>query len=275
MLPCVWLSSLWIFKEVSVENELVHWSQGSMFGAVCCMAGGGCGNDVDIEDDCIVCVDSVWYFRPCFDTKDAVHRPHWKGLPSTCIAEDNWGGPTTVEAEGGYSLGAFISTEDSSFLFRKSSLLLALRRRVEGLDFFLTTCTGTGKSRYFRIRCWVKIRICQISVSIIKSILPSVSPRSVMFVFGILGMLPFKYLASRTQYIPPTLTKLTFFMIDSFIIFSALLNFKLPRKSSEVFWTPQFFWRYFATLKTAGRSKKSAATESGATFRGGEELVPK
>ena len=49
-----------------------------------------------------------------------------------------------MEAEGGYSLGAFISTEDSSFLFRKSSLLLALRRRVEGLDFFLTTCTGTA-----------------------------------------------------------------------------------------------------------------------------------
>ena len=113
------------------------------------------------------------------------------------------------------------------------------------------------------------------SVSIIESFLPSVSPRSVIFVFSILGMSPFKYLAWRTQYIPPTLTKLTFFMIDSFIIFSALLNFKLPRKSSEVFWTPQFFWRYFATLKTAGRSKKSAATESGATFRGGEELVPK
>ena len=49
-----------------------------------------------------------------------------------------------MEAEGGYSLGAFISTEDASFLFRKSSLLLALRRRVEGLDFFLTTCTGTA-----------------------------------------------------------------------------------------------------------------------------------
>ena len=132
MLPCVWLSSMWIFKEASVENELVHWSHERMFGAVFCMAGDGCGNGVDIEDDCmeaIVCVDSVWYFRPCFDTKAAWHRSHWKGLPSTRIAEDNWEGPTTVEAEEGYSLGAFISTEDSSFLFRKSSLLLAVRER--------------------------------------------------------------------------------------------------------------------------------------------------
>jgi len=97
---------------------------------------------VDIEDDCveaIVCVDSLWYFKPCFETKDAEHRSHWNGLPSASIAEDDWGRVTAVEAEGGYLLGAFISIEDSSFLFRKSCLLLALRRRVEGLDFFLTT----------------------------------------------------------------------------------------------------------------------------------------
>ena len=42
------------------------------------MAGDGCGN-VDIEDDCvgaIGCVDSVWYFKPCFDTKVAAQRSH-------------------------------------------------------------------------------------------------------------------------------------------------------------------------------------------------------
>ena len=49
-----------------------------------------------------------------------------------------------MEAEGGCSLGAFISREDSSFLFRKSCLLLALRRRVEGLDFFLVTSAGAA-----------------------------------------------------------------------------------------------------------------------------------
>ena len=90
---------MWIFKEVSVENETAHWSHGKMFGAVFwIMAGYVCGN-VDIEDDCleaIGCVDSVWYFRPCFDTKDAVQRSHWKGFPSTCIAEDNWGGVTPL-----------------------------------------------------------------------------------------------------------------------------------------------------------------------------------
>ena len=41
--------------------------------------GMGVGMGVDIEDDCleaIGCVDSVWYFRPCFDTKDAAQRSH-------------------------------------------------------------------------------------------------------------------------------------------------------------------------------------------------------
>ena len=60
---------------------------------------------------------------------------------------------------------------------------------------------------------------------------------------------------------------------------SALLNFHLPHNNNFqkylVFLDPSIFWRYFATPKTAGRSKKSAATDSGATFRGGEELVPK
>ena len=139
---------MWIFKAVSVENELAHRSHGKIFGAVLrIMAGDWCEIDVDIEDGCVEatgCVDSVWYFKPCFETKVAVHRSHWKGFPSTCIAEDNWGGVTAVEAEGGYSLGASISREDSSFLFRKSCLLLALRRRVEGLDFFLTTWAGTA-----------------------------------------------------------------------------------------------------------------------------------
>ena len=51
-----------------------------MFGAVFwIMAEDADGNGVDIEDDrkeAIVCVDSVWYFKPCFETKDAVHRSH-------------------------------------------------------------------------------------------------------------------------------------------------------------------------------------------------------
>ena len=50
-----------------------------MLGAVFwIITGEGCGN-VDIEDDCVEAierVDSMWYFRPCFDTKDAVQRSH-------------------------------------------------------------------------------------------------------------------------------------------------------------------------------------------------------
>ena len=79
-------------------------------------------------------MDSMWYFNPCLETKDAAHESHLKGFSSTLFGEDIRGGG--MEGQGGHSLGAFIS----SFFLRKISLLLALRRRVEGLDFFLTFC---------------------------------------------------------------------------------------------------------------------------------------
>ena len=59
-----------------------------------------------------------------------------KGLPSTLFGEDIGG--DGLEGQGGHSLEASILVWDSSFLLRKMSLLLVLRRRVEGLDFFLT-----------------------------------------------------------------------------------------------------------------------------------------
>ena len=84
----------------------------------------------------------MWYFNPCFDTKDAAQRSHLKGLPSTLFEEDIGGGG--LEGQGGHSLEAFILVWDSSFLLRKMSLLLVLRRRVEGLDFFLTFSDGNS-----------------------------------------------------------------------------------------------------------------------------------
>ena len=77
-------------------------------------------------------MDSMWHFNPCLDTKDAAQKSHLKRVSSTLFGEDVGGGG--MEGQGGHSLGAFIS----SFFLRKISLLLALRRRVEGLDFFLT-----------------------------------------------------------------------------------------------------------------------------------------
>ena len=47
-----------------------------------------------------------------------------------------------MEGQGGHSLEVSILVWDSSFLLRNISLLLALRRRVEGLDFFLTFSAG-------------------------------------------------------------------------------------------------------------------------------------
>ena len=47
-----------------------------------------------------------------------------------------------MEGQGGHSLEVSILVWDSSFLLRKISLLLILRRRVEGLDFFFTVSAG-------------------------------------------------------------------------------------------------------------------------------------
>ena len=70
---------MWIFKVASDENKPIHRLQGKLFVAACWIAiGDGCGN-VDIENDCVkalVCVDSVWYFKPCFDTKDELQTSH-------------------------------------------------------------------------------------------------------------------------------------------------------------------------------------------------------
>ena len=85
-------------------------------------------------------MDSMWYFNPCFDTKYASQRSHMKALPSTLFGEDIGGGG--LEGQGRHSLEASVLVWDSSFLLRKMSLLLALRRRVEGLDFFLTFSAG-------------------------------------------------------------------------------------------------------------------------------------
>ena len=85
-------------------------------------------------------MDSMWYFNPCFDTMDAAQRSHLKALPSTLFGENIGGGG--LEGQGRHSLEASVLVWDSSFLLRKTSLLLALRRRVEGLDFFLTFSAG-------------------------------------------------------------------------------------------------------------------------------------
>ena len=73
-------------------------------------------------------------------TKDAAQRSHLKVLSSTLFGEDICGGG--LEGQGRHSLEASVLVWDSSFLLRKMSLLLALRRRVEGLDFFLTFSAG-------------------------------------------------------------------------------------------------------------------------------------
>ena len=82
----------------------------------------------------------MWYFNPCFDTKDAAQGSHMEALPSTLFGENIGGGG--LEGQGRHSLEASVLVWDSSFLLRKMSLLLALRRRVEGLDFFLTFSAG-------------------------------------------------------------------------------------------------------------------------------------
>ena len=88
-------------------------------------------------------MDSMWYFNPCFDTKDAAQGSHMEALPSTLFGEDIGGGG--LEGHGRHSLEASVLVWDSSFLLRKMSLLLALRKgRRTGLLLDLFSRDGNS-----------------------------------------------------------------------------------------------------------------------------------